>query len=465
MATLVDRLDTLPTDAVRPRSAPRETPAGSSLDEFKLEGERALRTLLYLAIAGVIGIVVFSLRAGSWHDSVSVATVAIMIGGASLVVGGLLGFLFGIPRAPHINAEIDETSTTAGTVKSAAVSTTGGGNPYRANTNLEEISDWLTKILVGVGLTQIAQLPGVVKNASEGLRPALGSGVDDVAGGIFGVAASIYFLICGFLLSYLWTRVYLPRAFRWSDAFAALTKEVDRLSRQAELDQQALEAINRQLDPTTPLSQNSEAELTAALKEAGRDVKKLAFFQASNLRENNAGPDGNATLVAKTIPVWRALIALDGERKYYRNHYELAMALALSDPPNWAGAEQSMSSAIKVRDTVGADGWRIMELNRARFVIQQDEGFRAGRASSPEQRNRIERDLQAAQSETSLSSILSQSPELNRWRALNPIIVVTSGPTGSPIGATSGTGGMSGAAGAPRGAPTSPTATTGATGT
>ncbi len=30
---------------------------------------------------------------------------------------------------------------------------------YRSNTNLEQISDWLTKILVGVGLTQQTFFP------------------------------------------------------------------------------------------------------------------------------------------------------------------------------------------------------------------------------------------------------------------------------------------------------------------
>jgi len=38
------------------------------------------------------------------------------------------------------------------------------GQPgYSGNTNLEQISDWLTKILVGVGLTQLREIPGQVQ--------------------------------------------------------------------------------------------------------------------------------------------------------------------------------------------------------------------------------------------------------------------------------------------------------------
>ena len=390
-------------------------PPDRVLDEFKYEGERALKALGILTLAGVVGIVVFSLSFVPPQSRVSIATGGTMISGASLLVGGLLGFLFGIPRAPQVNAAVEEASVPGGTVSSGRISTTGEGNPYRANTNLEEISDWLTKILVGVGLTQIAQLPDVVNAVATGVGPALGG---SPASGVFGVAATLYYLVCGFLLSYLWTRVYLPRAFRWSDAFTALTQQLGGLSQQAELDRQALEIVGNQLNLETPQSANAEAEITAALKGAQSPARKLTFYQALHWLEKNTGPDGDKSQIARTIPIWRALIAVDDERKYYRNPYQLALALALSEPPNLVEAEQAINSAIAMRDANGVTDWRIFELQRARFVIQQDPDFRAQRGSSPAQRMRIENDLRAAEADPSVGQLVAQTPEVVAWRAL-----------------------------------------------
>lgn len=60
-------------------------------------------------------------------------------------VGSLLGFLFGMPRsavAASTNEENDSNSAL----------------PYRPSTNLEQVSDWLTKILIGVGLVELSQI-------------------------------------------------------------------------------------------------------------------------------------------------------------------------------------------------------------------------------------------------------------------------------------------------------------------
>jgi hypothetical protein len=58
-------------------------------------------------------------------------------GGAAGFTGGLLGFIFGVPKTLAVGSR-----------------TAGGGpaNTSRTNTNLEQISDWLTQILVGAGL-------------------------------------------------------------------------------------------------------------------------------------------------------------------------------------------------------------------------------------------------------------------------------------------------------------------------
>ena len=76
----------------------------------------------------------------AWGDWDVLAIAAVVATGA-FGAGGLFGFLFG-PRslAGPEHAEEDMAGT------------------YRPKTNLEQISDWLTKILVGVGLVQFTTL-------------------------------------------------------------------------------------------------------------------------------------------------------------------------------------------------------------------------------------------------------------------------------------------------------------------
>src|SRR5688500_2738159 len=71
--------------------------------------------------------------------------IALLIGGAFFTAGGLIGFLFGIPKLLQNTALVPEEVSK----KTVIVH----------NDNLVQISDWLTKIIVGVGLTQLTNIP------------------------------------------------------------------------------------------------------------------------------------------------------------------------------------------------------------------------------------------------------------------------------------------------------------------
>ena len=70
------------------------------------------------------------------------------------------------------------------------------GQPWTTNTNLEQISDWLTKILVGVGLTQLNNLQPSLRAVARFLGPAFGA---PPGGEVFGLALALYFAAAGFL--------------------------------------------------------------------------------------------------------------------------------------------------------------------------------------------------------------------------------------------------------------------------
>jgi len=85
-------------------------------------------------------------------------------------------------------------------------------SPDAVNTNLEEISDWLTKIIVGVSLVELRKALAALEGAAELIAKSIG-GTGQVS---FAYALMLYFSISGFLGAYLLTRLYLQKAF--SDA-------------------------------------------------------------------------------------------------------------------------------------------------------------------------------------------------------------------------------------------------------
>jgi hypothetical protein len=131
-----------------------------------------------------------------------------LTGGAALLFGGLFGFLFGIPRSLQREGKGKEENAKDGAGKTIEAAASQFGD----NTNLEQISDWLTKIIVGVGLTQLYHIPQKVRDL-----------VDYVATGwtcvgacnshAFILALLIHFTSSGLIFGYLLTRIFLPGAF------------------------------------------------------------------------------------------------------------------------------------------------------------------------------------------------------------------------------------------------------------
>jgi len=155
---------------------------------------------------------------------------ACMWGDACALVGMLLGFLFGIPRfltrPGSVGAQsLSNSLPPAGgggqpPVQQPALldNAGGGGQPPvqqpaplgSINTNLEEISDWLTKIIVGVSLVELQKVQTMLQGSAGFIAQSLG-GPSQTS---FAYGLMIYFSVSGFLGSYLLTRLYLQIAFR-----------------------------------------------------------------------------------------------------------------------------------------------------------------------------------------------------------------------------------------------------------
>ncbi|RYU79894.1 hypothetical protein [Hymenobacter persicinus] len=144
-------------------------------------------------LAGVGAAVAF----GSYLHNRVVVSVLISTELAALLVGSLLGFLFGIPRLNKDYSPYDDYKTK---------------NKYAPNTNLEDISDWLTKIIVGVTLTQVNNIaPAFMSIANYLHRNTPCTAPQCVLIKPFTIAVLVYFLIIGFAISYFSTRLLLPK--------------------------------------------------------------------------------------------------------------------------------------------------------------------------------------------------------------------------------------------------------------
>ena len=110
-------------------------------------------------------------------DFLTLFAEAALIAAAAFSVGGLLGFLFGIPRTLQQESPPPTPPASAG---AAPASVNSSDYRQNVNTNLEQISHWLTKILVGVGLTQLRDVPTLIWQLAESL-PVAGNASFSVA--------------------------------------------------------------------------------------------------------------------------------------------------------------------------------------------------------------------------------------------------------------------------------------------
>ncbi len=169
---------------------------------------QSLKPLAWASIAGIgLGfgtVALFAASLSTFQEWLGAAAGGSLIAAAFLVVGGVLGFLFGLPRTLHHDAASGEKSSS------------GAPLVHHINTNLEQISDWLTKILVGLGLANLNRIHGQLNSLSHNLAAAL-SDRPSPASVQFVFAVVIFFLALGFLVGYLWTRLDLAQRIRHAD--------------------------------------------------------------------------------------------------------------------------------------------------------------------------------------------------------------------------------------------------------
>ncbi len=358
---------------------------------------------------------------------------------ACLAGGGAVGFLFGIPRVTVAKGDTAATAPPAqvragdaGAAPPPGLKTGGGsGGGLRANTNLEEVSDWLTKIIVGLGLVHLTELQGIVAAMAANAAAAL---VDTPTAThvSLGTALIVGFAIQGFFLGYLYTRMFLQGAFARSDddlqvssrtAMQALVDQapVDKLlppladgqpdapaeASLPSVQQQALAEQVLQLakgDPAAPVekmqalardyeriraSMESGAERTQKMNDVVGRMTLLALGaegEIERLASSSQPGDRLAAVVILKLRVQARYTTWLAERLTddapFIGFHAASALLAASRLLGGADLENLLAAVAKARDALQAKGW-LNDPPRDSLIAQVLARSRTAAAASP----------------------------------------------------------------------------------
>ncbi len=284
---------------------------------------------VFIPIGFFIGVTIVLIQSGIFFIMVSLAAFA---------TGGILGFFFGIPIYDS-SLEEDKDSKTN----------------YRSNTNLEQISDWLTKILVGVGLTQLPNASTYLSKIITYIEKSQTESNDKA----LILTIIIYFFIVGFMGGYLWSRLYLKKAFEDADSIQKKLDEADKR------DSLALSNVFLHLSGEK-IAKNDQTVfdiLSKSLSQATHTARINVYYEAHKTRRNNSplasSSEENIYRMERSIEVFKALIQTYQDSKSVtesliepidRYHGELGYALKDQRNPDWENALFHFNKAIEYRD-------------------------------------------------------------------------------------------------------------------
>jgi hypothetical protein len=155
------------------------------------EAETAILVSLYMGIfLGMVPVIGFPVTIPEMGSKV--LFIGIILGISAFISSFFTGTLFGMPKRNN-NKESD----------------------YSLNNSLVEISDWLTKIIVGLGLVNLKEIPGYLVSLGEYVRAS--SKYDGQLLNIYSIGIVIYFSFLGLYIGYNYMRLVLSNKYKSAD--------------------------------------------------------------------------------------------------------------------------------------------------------------------------------------------------------------------------------------------------------
>jgi hypothetical protein len=190
------------------------------------QSERVLQWVQTAMVLGAAVLAVFALTADVGTSGWRVFTVGILSALAATAVGGAFGFLFGLPVSSRVTVvnQAAPRSPQQAPGPAADVPSQQRSDWFSDNTSMEQIADWLTKIIVGLTLVQWGSLQLQFNRLAAAVTGAMLAPAADApaaaarsaamllrgdAGRVPGGVILGAYAIFGFILVYLWSRRYL----------------------------------------------------------------------------------------------------------------------------------------------------------------------------------------------------------------------------------------------------------------
>ncbi len=258
------------------------------------------------------------------------------------LTGIVLGFIFGIPKSAHKK----EKKKTA--------------QNYVSNTSLERVSDWLTALILGVGLIQFRE----IMTSLHQLTVTIAASVDPPGGPSSQVPIALITsatFISGFFCAYLYTATRLVHMFdqvarvlqqqNVNDAAAVRRTNSVLVSGAPEQDSQG----------RTTLFADGPSDLEGLLRSASAATREIIYGMAAQQRKTNwdwrslpSPQDARArSQHDATLPVFEALSRLQPQDP--RFHGDLGFALRDCANPDYMRSIQELTKAIKLSKKQSAD--------------------------------------------------------------------------------------------------------------
>lgn len=156
-----------------------------------------LRSNIPIFLLSIVGILTYSATMGS--NSFIIISLSVFIILSSFAIGFFTGTLFGMPKRNETN-----------------------GSNYSLNNSLIEISEWLTKIIVGISLVNLKKIPEYLEKLGQFIYE--NSGVASSSFKIYTISLIVFFTIFGLYLGYNYMRLVLSQKYKIADDFVVLQR-------------------------------------------------------------------------------------------------------------------------------------------------------------------------------------------------------------------------------------------------
>jgi hypothetical protein len=172
-------------------------------------GENAQHGVTKIAVVLLVGVSVLSVgvmaSAGPKPaaGAIGAGVTMFLLFAASAAIGAALGFLFGLPRA-RFTDELSGAAASTGATGGAPVAPRHPSAHYLANSNLIKVSDWLTTIVIGLGLVNLGGLLPALRTLATALKDPLGG---TAYAGAIGISVMVIGVLAGFVLVYVFTTI------------------------------------------------------------------------------------------------------------------------------------------------------------------------------------------------------------------------------------------------------------------